>query len=292
MWITFKTALKTYISENYIRYSAALSYYTIFSLAPILIVTISLCGYIFGKQAMEGRIYSEIRALVGDEAAIQIQSMIQRIVSAEGSLVVKAIGIIAIVLGILGVFSETQDSVNHIWNLKTRPARDWKHYLIKRSISFGIFSVTGFMVVLSLLLNWLIAFFGNYLIRFFPESGVYMVYAINRVFIIAISATFFACLFKYLPDGKVKWKDTIRGALITSVFFMLGKAAIGYYLVHSHVTSLYGAAGSLVALLLWIYYSSIIIFFGVTFTKVCASLYGGKIIPLPFAMSIETKGVR
>ena len=291
LWITFRTALKTFIGENYIRYSAALSYYTIFSLAPLLIITISLCGYFFGRQAMEGKIFSEIRTLVGDVVAMQIQQMIQHVVSAQDSFVAKAVGIIAIVLGITGVFEEVQDSINRIWKLKTKPKLDWKKYLIKRVISFGIFSIIGFILVLSLIINWLIDIFGNYLIQFFAAASVYMVFAINRIFIIAIVAMLFTFMFKYLPDGKVKWKDAMRGALFTSIFFMLGKAGIGYYLIYSHAASMYGVAGSLVVLLLWIYYSSVIIYFGVTFTKVYAYLYGGKIIPRSYAVYLETKEI-
>ncbi len=291
LWTTFRTAVKTFIAENYIRYSASLSYYTIFSLAPLLIITISLCGYFFGRQAMEGKIFTEIRTLVGDVAAMQIQQMIRHVVSAQDSFVAKAVGIIAIVLGITGVFTEVQDAINSIWKLKTKPKLDWKKYLVKRVISFGIFSIIGFMLVLSLIINWLIDIFGNYLVQIFAGASVYMVYAINRVFIIAIVAMLFTFMFKYLPDGKVKWKDAIKGAIFTSIFFMLGKAGIGYYLVHSHMASMYGAAGSLVVLLLWIYYSSVIIYFGATFTKVYAHLYGGKIIPGSYAVYLETKEI-
>jgi membrane protein len=289
LWVTFRTALKTFIAGKYIRYSASLSYHTIFSLAPLLIITISLSGYFFGRPAMEGKIFSEIRNLVGDVAAMQIQQLIQHVVSAQDSFVATAIGIIAIVLGITGVFTELQDSINNIWTLKTKPKLDRKKYFIKRIISFGIFSIIGFILVLSLIINWLIGVFGNYLVHFFADASVYLVFAINRIVVIAIVAILFTFVFKYLPDGKVKWKDAIKGAVFTSIFFMLGKACIGYYLVHSHIASMYGAAGSLVVLLLWIYYSSIIIYFGTTFTKVYAQLYGGKIIPRSFAILLATK---
>lgn len=278
--ITFRTALKTFISENYLRYSASLSYYTIFSLAPLLIITISLCGYFFGRQAMEGKVFSEIRTLVGDVVAMQIQLMIQHVVSAQDSFITTAAGIFAFVLGITGVFTEVQDAINRIWHLKTKPKLDWKKYLIKRVISFGIFSIIGLILILSLMINWLIGIFGNYLIKFFAGASVYLVFAINRIFIIAIAAMLFTFIFKYLPDGKVKWKDAIRGAVFTSIFFILGKAGTGYYLVYSHMVSIYG---SLVVLLLWIYYSSLIIYFGATFTSVYADLYGGKIIPRSYA---------
>jgi membrane protein len=289
---TFRSALKTFIAENYLQYSASLSYYTIFSLAPLLIVTISLCGYFFGRQAMEGEIFSEIRTIVGDGGAMQIQQMIRHVVSAQGSFIAKAIGIIAMVFGVTGVFTEVQSSVNTIWKLKTKPKLNWKKYLIKRAVSFGIFIFIGFILILSLFLNWLIDIFGNYLSQFFAGASVYMVFAINRIFIIAIVAILFTFVFKYLPDGKVKWKDATWGAVFTSLFFILGKAVIGYYLIHAHIASLYGAAGGLVVLLLWIYYSSVILYFGATFTKVNSYLYGGKIIPGSYAVLLETKEIR
>ena len=190
---------------------------------------------------MEGRIFLEIRTIVGDVVATQIQQMIQHIVSVQDSFIAKATGIIAFVFGIIGVFTEVQGAVNRIWKIKTKPNLDRKKYFIKRVISFGIFSVIGLMLVLSLVVNWLIDIFGNYLIRFFGDASIYMVFIINRIIIIAIVAVLFTYLFKFLPDGKVKWMDAIKGAVFTSIFFMLGKAGIGYYLVHSHMETVYGA---------------------------------------------------
>jgi membrane protein len=241
---------------------------------------------------MEGKIFSEIRTLVGDVAALQIQQMLQHVVSAQGSFVARAIGIIAMVLGITGVFTEVQNSINRIWKLRTKPRLDRKKYLIKRVISFGIFSIIGLMLILSITINWLIDLFGNYLVHFFGDASVYMVFAINRIVVIAIVAILFTFIFKYLPDGKVKWKDAILGALFTSTFFIIGKAVIGYYLVHSQMASVYGAAGGLVVLLLWIYYSSVILYFGATFTKVHAYLYGGKIVPRSYVVYVVVKEIK
>lgn len=291
LWRAFKTTLKTFASENYLRYSASLSYYTIFSLAPLLIITISLFGYIFGRQAMEGRIFSEIRLQVGDVAAMQIQQMIQHVASPQNSFVARVAGIIVMVIGIIAVFTEVQDAVNNIWKLKPIPRLDRKNYLIRRVISLGVFSIIGCTLVLSLIINLLIDVMGNYLVNFFAGASGFIVFTINRIFIIAIVAILFMYIFKYLPDGKVKWKDAMKGAIFTSVLFMIGKAAIGYFLGHFHTTSTYGVAGSLMVLLLWIYYSSVIVYFGATFTKVYACMYGGKIIPRSYAVHLETKEI-
>lgn len=289
LWITFKTSLNTFINENNFRYSASFSFYTIFSLAPLLIITISVCGYFFGTQAMEGKIFSEIRTLVGDVAARQIQQMLQIVVSEQGSFVTKFIWIFAMIFSITSLFSEVQDSFNCIWKLKTKPKLAWKKYLIKRMISFGLFCIIGFILVLLISLNWLINIFGNYLDQFFREHSVIMVFVSNQLVSTSIVALLFTFLFKYLPDGKVKWKDAAWGAVFTSIFFILGKAFIGYYLGHAHMASMYGAAGGLVVLLLWIYYLSVILFFGTTFTKTYAFLYGGKIIPKSFAAKLDKR---
>jgi len=287
LWVTFRTTIKTFIAENYLRYSASLSYYTIFALAPLLIITISLFGYFFGRQAMEGKIFSEIRSQVGDVAAMQIRQMIQHVVSEQDSFAAKVAAIIIIVFGITAVFTEVQDAINHIWKLKPIPKLNRKKYLIKRVISLGLFSVIGFILVLSLVINLLIDILGSFLIDLFAGAGVFIAFAINRIFIIAVVAVLFTCMFKYVPDGKVKWNDAIKGAVFTSFFFMVGKGVIGYFLGHIHTASTYGAAGSLVVLLLWIYYSSVIIYFGATFTKVYAYLYGGKVIPRSYAVYVN-----
>jgi len=291
IWTAFRITLKTFIAEKYLRFSASLSYYTIFSLAPLLIITISLLGFFFGKQAIEGKIFSEIRTQVGDVAAMQIQQMIQHVISAQDSFIAKTAGIIAMAVGITAVFTEVQDAINYIWKLQTRSKLDRKNFLIKRIISLGMFSIIGFLLVLSLIINLLIDIFGNYLIDIFANASIYIVFAINRIFIIAFVAVFFTCMFKYLPDGKVKWNDAIKGAIFTSIFFMFGKALIAYFLGFFHFTSMYGTAGSIVVLLLWIYYSSVIVYFGATFTKVYAYLYGGKIIPSSYAVYLETNRV-
>lgn len=291
LWKAFRATLKTFSSENYLRYSASLSYYTIFSLAPLLIITISLFGYFFGKQAMEGRIFTEIRLQVGDVAAMQIQQMIQHVASPESSFFARIVGVIVMAFGIVAVFIEVQDAINNIWKLKPIPGLDRKSYIIRRTISLGIFSIIGCILVLSLIINLLIDFMGNYLVNFFAGASIFIVFTINHLFIIAIAAVLFMYLFKYLPDGKVKWKDAIKGAIFTSVLFMIGKAAIGYFLGHFFTTSTYGVAGSLMILLLWIYYSSVIVYFGATFTKVYACMYGGNIIPRSYAVFLETKEI-
>jgi membrane protein len=271
------------MSENYFRLSASLSYYTIFSLAPLLLITISLFGFFFGRQAMEGKVFSEMRKYIGDAAAIQAQQMIRHIALTQNSFVAKIAGLIVMVIGIAAVFAEVQDAVNHIWGLKSIRKLNRIKYFIKRSVSLAFFSIIGFILVLSLIVSLLINVLGNYL-EVFVNAGVYMVFVIDRIIIITIVAMLFTLILKYLPDGKVKWTDAIKGAIFTSVFFMFGQAIIGYFLSHLNVSSAFGAAGSLVILLLWIYYSSVIIYFGVTFTKVYAYLYGGKITPSSFAI--------
>lgn len=240
---------------------------------------------------MEGRIFSEIRLQVGDVAAMQIQQMIQHVASPQNSFVARAAGVIMMVIGVFAVFTEVQDAINNIWMLKPIPRLNRRNYLVRRIISLGIFSIIGCILVLSLIINLLIDVMGNYLVNFFAGASAFMVFTINRIFIIAIVAILFMFIFKYLPDGKVKWKDAMKGAIFTSLLFMIGKAAIGYFLSRFYTTSTYGVAGSLIVLLLWIYYSSVIVYFGAAFTKVYACMYGGKIIPRSYAVHVEMKQV-
>ena len=291
LWGAFRATLKTFASENYLRYSASLSYYTIFSLAPLLIITISLFGYFLGRPAMEGRIFSEIRSQVGDGAAMQIQQMIQHVASPQNSFIARVAGIVVMVIGIIAVFTDVQDAINNIWKLKPIPRLNRRSYLIRRIISLSIFSIIGCLLVLSLIINLLIDITGNYLVGLFADASVYIVFTINRIFIIAIVAILFMFIFKYLPDGKVNWKDAIKGAIFTSILFMIGKAAIGYFLGNFRTASTYGVAGSLMILLLWIYYSSVIVYFGATFTKVYACMYGGKVNPRSYAVYLETNEI-
>jgi membrane protein len=275
-------------SENKVpKLSASLAYYTVFSLGPLLIVIIFLCSIFLGREAIEGSIYNQIQSFVGDDAAKQIQDIIKNASIAGKGTVAATIGIVTLLIGATGVFGEIQDSINDIWGIKPKPKQGWLKLIKNRLLSFGIIGSLGFLLLVSLAITALVEGIGNRLKAIFPDVTVVIFYIINLVLTLGVTTLLFAVIFKVLPDAKIKWRQVWAGAIFTSVLFMIGKFAISFYISKSDVGSTYGAAGSLVILLIWIYYSSIILYFGAVFTKAYALKYGETIKPNEYAVVTE-----
>ncbi|MEO6491092.1 MAG: YihY/virulence factor BrkB family protein [Ferruginibacter sp.] len=286
-----KQVITEYIADNVLKYSASLSYYTTLSLAPLIIIIISVSGLLFGKEAMRGEVYGQISGLVGSDAAIQIQSTIQNIHLSRNTPFATGISLIILLLGATGIFGEMQDSLNKIWGLRTKARRVWWKILLDRLISFSLILSIGFVLTVSLILNALVAAFSTRINAIVMGAGDTMLPMIDILLSILITTCMFATIFKVLPDAKIKWKDVFVGAFITSVLFTLGKFGIGVYLGKSNLTSVYGAAGSIIIIMVWIYYSSAILYLGSVFTKVYASCYGGKIYPNDYAVWIKVEEI-
>jgi membrane protein len=261
----------------------------VFSIAPVLIVIISVCGVLFGKDAIQNQVYGQINELVGSQAALQIQDTIKNIHLSGNNVFATIVSVVVLLVGATGIFGEVQDSLNKIWGLKIKTKKTWWKLIINRLLSFSLIISLGFVMMVSLLLNALISAFGNYLSRYFSEFSEIMVQITDSVLTFVITTLLFSTMFKILPDAKIKWKDVLVGGVITSVFFTLGKLGIGYYLGSSNIASVYGAAGSIMIIMVWVYYSSIILYLGAEFTKVYAKLYGGKIFPNEYAVWIKTE---
>jgi membrane protein len=290
-WDTFKKSFGSFFNDNAIKLSASLSYYTIFSLPPLIIIIVSLVGSLFGREAIQGEIYGQIQGLVGSSAAIQIQETIKNIQLSRDTPLATLIGVVTLIIGATGVFSEIQDSINGIWGIKAKPKRGFLKLLLNRLISFSMIVVMGFLLLVSLLVNTLMDLLSNRLQHYFSNITVSVFFVLNLVLVFAVIASLFTIIFKVLPDGKVNWKDSLKGASFTAFLFMIGKFAIGAYLGSSAISSEYGAAGSIIVILLWVYYSSIILYFGAEFTKVYALYYGSKIIPNNYAVQVVVKEV-
>jgi len=284
-----KQVFTEFAEDNILKYSASLAYYTVFSLAPVLIVIISICGVLFGKEAIQGHIYGQIKGLVGNDAAVQIQETIKNIHLTGHNIFATIISIIVLLIGATGIFGEVQDSLNKIWGLRIKTKKIWWKLIINRLLSFSLILCIGFVMMVSLLLNALVSAFGTFLARYFSEFSVILVQLTDNVLTFIVTTFLFSLMFKVLPDAKIKWKDVLIGGLITSVFFTLGKLTIGYYLGSSNIASVYGAAGSIMIIMVWVYYSSIILYLGAEFTKVYAKLHGGKIYPNEYAIWIKTE---
>jgi len=284
-----KQVFTEFIEDDVLKYSASLSYYTVFSIAPLLIIIISVCGALFGKEAIQKQLYGQINEFIGSKAANEIQDIITNIHLTGNNIFATIIGIIVLLVGATGIFGEVQDSLNKIWGLRVKTKKTWWKLVINRLLSFSIIICIGFVMMVSLVLNALIAAFGNFLARYFSEFSVIFLQITDNVLSFIITTFLFSLMFKILPDAKIKWKDVLIGGIITSVFFTLGKLAIGYYLGSRNIATIYGAAGSVMIVMVWVYYSSIILYLGAEFTKVYAKLYGGKIFPNEYAIWIKTE---
>ncbi len=290
-WSTLTKSFTAFLGDNAIKLSASLSYYTIFSLPPLIIIIISLVGYFFGKEASQGQVYGQIAGLVGSSAAIQIQDAIKNVELSRDTPMATVIGLITLFIGATGVFSEIQDSINTIWGIKVKPKKGLIKLALNRLISFSMIVAVGFLLIVSLLVNTILDVVSTRLQHYFSHITVSVFYVLNIILVFSVITTLFAIIFKVLPDGKVNWKDALKGAAFTSILFMGGKFLISVYLSSSSLTTMYGAAGSIVIILLWVYYSSIILYFGAEFTKMYALNYGSKIVPNNYAVQVVVKEV-
>jgi membrane protein len=270
------------------RLAAALAYYTIFSIAPLLIVILAILGLVFGKQAAQGQITDQITNLVGPTSAKAIQEMLANARHPSHGIVATIIGTATLLLGAGGVFGALQDALNTIWGVQPKPNAGFLHTVRERFLSFSMVLGLGFMLMVSLVLSAGVSavakYFGNAI-----SGAPWLWETLNTVISFGVFAVMFALIFKVLPDAKVRWRDVWVGALLTALLFTLGKFAIGLYLGRGSIGSAYGAAGSLVVLLLWIYYSAQILFFGAEFTKVYAKSCGSKVVPTENALPVSAE---
>lgn len=272
--------------NNDLKFSAALSYYTIFSLAPMLILIISIGSLMLGRDAIQGHLFGEINGIVGNKASLQIQEMLTKITLEKNSILATIIGIVTFFIGATGVFGEIQSTINMIWGLKAKPKKGVIKYVVNRLLSFAMVVTIGFLLVVSMVASSLINLLNDKLDNILPSTTFVMMLVTNAVTLLII-ALLFTLVFKFLPDSVVRWKDAFIGSLFTSALFLLGKYLIGLYLANSASSSIYGAAGSLIILLLWIYYSSILLYFGAEFTKTYAVKYGNGIMPNRLSVRVE-----
>ncbi len=284
----FKNAFKGVDEDRIMKLSGSLAYYTVFSMGPLLIVIISLCGLFLAKEAVEGTVYSQLAGFVGSDTAKQLQEMIKNASLAGKSKLAAIVGGVTLLIGSTTVFAEIQDSINGIWGLKPKPKRGWVKFLQNRFLSFSVIVGLGFLLLVSLGISSVIDIFSGYLSARFPEVALVLFYILNVIITLGITTLIFGVIFKLLPDATIRWKDVGAGAFATALLFMLGKFGISFYISKSNVGSTYGAAGSLVVLLIWVYYSSLILYFGAELTKAYAVKYGAAILPNEYAVTTKT----
>jgi len=289
-----KNTTTAFSNDNAFKLSASLSYYTIFALGPLLIIVISLSAIFYGKEVVEGRLQEQLSHLLGSDAALQIQNILRNAQQTHATTLGAVIGFIVLFIGATGVFTEIQGSINFIWSVRAKPKKSWLKYLLNRLISFSLIIGLGFVLLVSLIINALLTLLSETLTRKFPHFPVGLFNLANSVIILTVITCLFAVIYKVLPDAIIAWKDAWIGSIFTAALFLLGKFLIGYYLGKSNLGVTYGTAASVVIILAWVYYSSLILYFGAEFTKVYALHSGEGIRPKETAVFIikrETKEI-
>lgn len=287
IWKIIKNSFSGFANDKVLKLSASLAYYMIFSMGPLLLILITMCSFFFGREAVEGKVYAQLQDFLGSDTALQLQQIIKNASLSGKTITASVVGAVALLVGATTVFAEMQDSINIIWGLKPKPRKGWLKMLKNRFISFSVIISLGFILLVSLGISALLAAFSDYLAGRFPEVTITLIYAINLVISLAITCLIFAIIFKVLPDAKIAWKDVTAGSVTTTLLFLLGKTAISFYISKNNVGTVYGPAGSLVVLILWIYYSAVILYFGAEFTKAFAVEYGSAIYPDEYAVTVE-----
>lgn len=289
-WTIVKHSLEEVFDMRIFKLSAALAYYTIFSIPGLLIVILWIADVFSGHDStVQNSLYQQIEGLVGRSASEQIKDTITKASSFPDKSFSTMIGLATLLFGATSIFAEIQDSINMIWKLKTKPkkGKGWLKLIIDRLLSFSMVISLGFLLLVSLLINGIMDMFIEQLTKHIPETHVTIAYLSNLAITFLITSFLFGLILKILPDARIKWKAVRAGAFATTILFMLGKFLISYYLGHNKMTSAYGAAGSIIVILLWVYYSAVILYFGAAFTRVYCINNNMNIYPSQYAVWVE-----
>lgn len=286
-WKILSATFVGFIDDNGLKLSASLAYYTIFSIAPLLILVISIAGLVLGPKAAENKLYPEIAHYVGAQAAAQIQEVLKNLQLSGKSGTAVVIGTITLLIGASSTFIEMQDSLNMIWRVKAKPKKGWVKLIENRFLSFSLIIGLGFLLLASLIVSVVMNAITRDIGQFLHAITAPLVKGVNLGITLAVTSLLFAIIFKVLPDVKIRWKDVLWGAVFTSVLFMLGQYLINLYIQYAAKTSAYGAAGSILVILIWIYYTAAIVYIGAEFTQVYAEAIGCKIEPADYAVSVQ-----
>lgn len=293
LWQILKKTAKEWNAYNPFRQSATVAYYAIFSIPALLVIVVACAGFAFGTEAVRGQISTQISSALGVDAAEQIESIIANAgLHNRSSLVATIISIVTLILGSTGVFGQLQTSLNEIWEVKPAPTQSkkkWLKMLRDRLLSFGLVLSIGFLLLVSLSITALLSALSSWIQQRWPDITVYLFELINFSVSLGIFTILFALMFKLLPDIKIKWKDVWIGAIVTALLFMLGKFGMGIYFGKANPASTYGAAGSIILLMLWVSYSCMILFFGAQFTKQHSLHFGRGVVTADYA--VKTKEV-
>jgi membrane protein len=278
----FGTALRAWWDDDVQRLGASLAYYTLFAIAPVLLVATAIAGMVFGAEAVRGEIVGQLDQLLGREGALAVQSLLEGASQRRTGIVATIIGGIAFVVAATGAFLELQAALNTIWRVKPKPGLNFKPFVINRLLSFGLVVAIGFLLMVSLAVTAALAALSGWLAERSPSMPLVWS-AVTVLVALLVTTALFALLYRVLPDVHLRWRDVTTGAFVTAVLFTVGQQCIGLYLGQSSVASSYGAAGSVMILLLWVYYSCQILLLGAEFTRAYARRHGARPAPESFA---------
>lgn len=288
LWDVIHATFSEFGEHRIMKKSASLAYTTVFSLAPLLMVLLYVVGLFWGTNAIEGEIFYQIKDFLGEKSALQLQEIIKNITLANKGGISAFIGLITLLIGATSVFAEIQDSINSIWGIRLKKRSGFWLYFKSRLLSFGVIGSLGFILLASLGLSTILDSLNEKLFSHFSEAAVYTVYIGQTLVTLIIITSLFAVIFKILPDAAITWKQVRVASLITAFLFMIGKFLISFYISHSSLGTVYGAAGSLVIIMVWVYYSSVILYLGALFAKCYVVEFGNHIKPSKYAEIFHT----
>jgi membrane protein len=274
-WLMLKKTILSFIDDEAISRGAAIAFYTVTSIAPVLLIVVAIAGLAFGQDAAQNAISEQLTNLMGKQTADVLQSAVASAAGKSSGILATLIGIATLIATASGVFGEMQSALNAIWKTKTPAGTTVSRLIQARAVSLGLVATLGFLLIVSLAVSAGLTAFGDYLNSIFP-FGALILAILNFTVSLLLLAVLFAAIYKLLPDRHLQWRDVVIGAIVTAILFTIGKSLIGWYLGSSAVASSYGAAGGLIVLLLWVYYSVQIFLLGAEFTKIFANRHGTK----------------
>jgi membrane protein len=276
-WSLIKETVEQWSDDEAARQAASLALYTLLSIAPMIVIAIAIAGFVFGEDAARGQISQQVGAVVGAQAGDAIQALVANARAPSEGILSTVIGLCVLLVGASGVFGELQTALNHIWEVKPKPGRGITGFIRDRFFSFSMVMGVAFLLLVSLVVSAALATLSEHYKDLIPLPALWQV--LNVSVALGVSTVLFGLIFKLVPDAKTAWKDVLIGGFVTAVLFSIGKVALAWYVGRSATTSPFGAAGSLVALVVWVYYSAQILFVGAEFTQVYASRIGSRIEP-------------
>ena len=290
-WEITKQTFKEFVDDNPLDYAAIIGFYTIFSLPAVLIITIRIAGAAFGQEAVKGEVVKQLGGIVGRNSATQFQSIIENAALSDATTVGTIVGVATMIFSATTVFVALQDSLNAMWEVKAKIEKGWLKLLIGRLLSLAMVISMGFLLLVSLSVDVALGIVYDFMRQKFSGVAIYLITIGNILVSIVISTIIFAAIYRVLPDAKIRWKNVWIGAAVTSVLFVLGKYVLNIYFQHDPLADTYGAAGSLVLILVWVFYTSVIFLFGAEFTQVYSKAHEKHIEPEDTAVKVKKKEV-